>query len=192
MYWIRTYSGLRFNYDDIHGSEIRIEDIAHALSNMCRFGGHSKEFYSVAQHSVHVMHHVPDWAKYPALLHDSGEAYTGDIVTPLKGWVAENIYEGMALSSTGVTQLEKRICTHVLTSLHPDLMCFEDWEKPVKEADERMLLTEARDLLRGGANGFGSELKPYPMQVIPWPPKVAKVRFLDAYFQVTKGGKADA
>ena len=62
-----------------------IEDIAHALSNLCRFNGHCKKFYSVAEHSVHLSHSFQDtdfcrWA----LLHDSAEAYIGDLVTPVK------------------------------------------------------------------------------------------------------------
>jgi hypothetical protein len=61
-----------------------IEDIAHALSNQCRFGGHVKKFYSVAQHSIIVAWQCqPEDAPW-GLLHDASETYLGDMVSPLK------------------------------------------------------------------------------------------------------------
>ena len=50
--WMQTYSGVQFWPLDPHHSEINIVDIAHALSNMCRYAGHCREFYSVAEHSI--------------------------------------------------------------------------------------------------------------------------------------------
>lgn len=82
-------SGIYINIFDFKREDVRKEDIIHALSNICRFGGHSSAFYSVAQHSVHVAERVlertgnPDWALI-ALYHDAHEAYTGDIPRPIK------------------------------------------------------------------------------------------------------------
>ncbi|MFC4230551.1 hypothetical protein ACFOW1_01525 [Parasediminibacterium paludis] len=56
---IRTYTGLYMNVFDPTPEMICIEDIAHALSHQCRFSGHTKQFYSVAQHSYHVAALVP-------------------------------------------------------------------------------------------------------------------------------------
>lgn len=67
-----------------HKGMIRIDDIAGSLSKICRFGGHPRVHYSVAQHSVLVTAMVPDALKQAALLHDASETYLGDVVKPLK------------------------------------------------------------------------------------------------------------
>jgi len=64
--------------------QIDIADIAHALSNICRFGGHSCHFYSVSQHSVLVAALAPPHLRREALMHDAAEAYLGDVIKPLK------------------------------------------------------------------------------------------------------------
>ena len=82
--WIQTSSGGKFYYDSDDTDCINIEDIAHALSNPCRFGGHSGRFYSVAQHSVVVAYLVEKELMLTALLHDASEAYVVDVPRPLK------------------------------------------------------------------------------------------------------------
>lgn len=79
-----TYSGrkvlpLQMKVEDIH-----ILDIAHALSNMCRYNGHVSTFYSVAEHCALLAD-----SKFPGdprwkLMHDASEAYMPDVVYPLK------------------------------------------------------------------------------------------------------------
>jgi hypothetical protein len=81
---------------------ICINDIAHALSMICRFGGHSKYFYPVAVHSVLVCALAPDELKREALLHDATEAYVGDVIKPLKvvlGQTYENIEHDFMISA---------------------------------------------------------------------------------------------
>lgn len=88
---IRTFTGRYINLTDPDPEDIYPADIAIGLARLCRFGGHTKKIYSVAEHS--------DWCrqeaelKYPqddtqlafkALLHDAHEAYLGDVVSPLK------------------------------------------------------------------------------------------------------------
>lgn len=83
MDWIQTYSGNQF-WPLIPAGRIEIEDIAAALSKLCRFGGHCTRFYSVAEHSIHVAWAVPPEHQLTALLHDASEAYLSDIVAPVK------------------------------------------------------------------------------------------------------------
>ena len=82
--WIQTFSGRVFPLKTFDPGAILIEDIAHALGMLCRFNGQCQRFYSVAEHSVHVSHEVkPDLALL-GLMHDTAEAYLGDVPTPLK------------------------------------------------------------------------------------------------------------
>ena len=88
--WFTTASGKQFWPLDARFEDIDIADIAHALARVCRFGGHCREFYSVAQHSVLVCDLVTAarphdrHVQLQALLHDATEAYMGDMVQPLK------------------------------------------------------------------------------------------------------------
>lgn len=82
--WISLLSGGRFNYNKPEDSDVTIEDIASALSNVCRFSGHLPRFYSVAQHLVNTSKIVSDSNKFTALMHDTAEAFTNDLPTPLK------------------------------------------------------------------------------------------------------------
>ncbi len=87
--WLQTFTGKKFFPLEPRIEDICIEDIAHSLSMQCRFAGHSKRFYSVAQHCnamVNCWFSAPEdkeLAKY-ALLHDASEAYLSDIPRPLK------------------------------------------------------------------------------------------------------------
>ncbi len=86
---IKTNSGITLNFIEPSPAMIEIADIAHGLSNVCRFAGQSSEFYSVAQHSVLVSRLVsPALAKW-GLLHDAAEAYIGDMARPLKRLIPE-------------------------------------------------------------------------------------------------------
>src|SRR4051812_3817126 len=82
--WISLLSGGRFNYNKPETSDVTIEDIASALSNVCRFSGHLPRFYSVAQHLVNTSRIVPAEFAFTGLMHDTAEAFTNDLPTPLK------------------------------------------------------------------------------------------------------------
>lgn len=87
--WIITKSGVKFDLLNTTEDMLDIKDISHALSNICRFGGHSVRHYSVAQHSVLASQIVPKEFALCALLHDATEAYIGDMVSPLKAVIPQ-------------------------------------------------------------------------------------------------------
>lgn len=81
---IALLSGGLFDYNNPEDSDVTIEDIATALSNVCRFSGHIHYFYPVAQHCVNASLIVPPEFAFDALMHDTAEAFTNDLPTPLK------------------------------------------------------------------------------------------------------------
>lgn len=81
---IALLSGNLFDYNDPEGSNVTIEDIATALSNVCRFAGHLHYFYPVAQHAVNASLIVAPEHAFDALMHDTAEGFTNDLPTPLK------------------------------------------------------------------------------------------------------------
>lgn len=82
--YMTTYTGVKFWPLDPRAEEVNLEDIAHALSRICRFNGHVRSHYSVAQHAFIVSHLVPKYFALEALHHDDAEAYLADLVRPVK------------------------------------------------------------------------------------------------------------
>lgn len=81
---ISTVSGRFFDILKPEDYEFDIDEIATALSNICRYTGHVNKFYSVAEHSVLVSRLVPSRLALAGLLHDASEAFVGDVSSPLK------------------------------------------------------------------------------------------------------------
>lgn len=171
--WIQTYSGKQFWPMDTRVGDFRLEDFAHALSQICRFAGHTRQPYSVAQHSVLVSYQCPN---YPleGLLHDVTEAYLVDVPRPVKH---DPIMHGYR-------QIEADM-EFVLASQF-NLHC--PWPEEVKQADNILLVTERRDLLKRAPFSWGPELEaltPLPKAIIPWPQAYAEARFLRRYYELT-------
>ena len=80
--WIETFTGKQFYFLDPTRDSIDIRDIAHSLAYTCRYTGHCKRFYSVAEHSILVSYLADD--PLAGLLHDASEAYITDIASPIK------------------------------------------------------------------------------------------------------------
>lgn len=86
-----SLTALRIWFDpvDPQPQQIRLEDIAHALARICRYGGQLKNFYSVAEHSIYVAHQLyrttgDKQLALSGLMHDATEAYLGDVIRPVK------------------------------------------------------------------------------------------------------------
>lgn len=87
--WIQTASGRAFYPLRPRPADVCLSDIAHGLSNLCRYGGQCKRFYSVAEHSVLLSYAVPPALARWALMHDASEAYLIDIPRPLKPFLPQ-------------------------------------------------------------------------------------------------------
>ncbi len=100
---LTTYSGKDFDLAQPNASLLSIEDVAHSLSQLCRFTGHCVRFYSVAQHSVLVSMLVPPELAYVGLMHDITESVLGDVASPLKDllpdyrWLEQRVWLSMAI-----------------------------------------------------------------------------------------------
>ncbi len=171
---IQLASGKFFNFITPGKSPFGIEDVAHALARICRFTGHCREFYSVAQHSVLVSRNVPPAHALSGLLHDAAEAFIGDVAKPLK----------VLLPDYG--DIEKRVERAVCERFGIPL------ELPacVKEADLVLLMTEKRDLMPStGADpehwNFG-KLRPLQQRIEPLPSELAELQFLRRFEELTK------
>lgn len=140
MTWIQTYTGRRFDLDNPDPADVDRVDIAHALSLICRFGGHTETHYSVAQHSLVVADflstptlgpHITPRLQLYAVLHDAAEAYIGDVTRPLKALLPE--YAGIERN------IKRAIAAHF------GLFGIDHYM--VKRADSVALYWERRDLL---------------------------------------------
>lgn len=182
---IETYSGRLFDFAEPQVEQVDIGDIAHALSLICRYGGHIDRAYSVAQHALLVrrliVHHFqrPDlgWA---GLHHDSPEAYTGDVMRPMKVAMAAR----HAVTKDAFAKIDAMVESVVAEYLGIPL---EELHDPVvKEADVLALRMEASVLKVNDGRTFAEAagVEPAPpidgIAVLRLPPEVEH-DFLDAH-----------
>lgn len=151
--WIETASGKQFHPLDPQPDEIDIEDIAHALSHLCRFTGHISEFWSVAQHSLLVddllVEHLGEpvepiliGMRLTALLHDASEAYLNDIAAPIKKLIPDYI------------EIEQKVTDAVVDKFN----IIYPYPKVVKEMDTLALCVEAKHLLPSKGVVWGGDV----------------------------------
>lgn len=163
-------NGRYFNFDDPEGSHFTIQDIARSLSNLCRFTGHTKHYFSVAQHCVIMSRMVPAEHALAALLHDATEAFINDLSRPLKRRCLdyrrlEERLEPVILARFGVT-----------LPFHPCVL----------DADIRMQMTEQHQLMDNHDDWeYPLGTKPYDIHLGSWPPHEARERFLSRYRVIT-------
>jgi hypothetical protein len=173
-HWFTTYSGLKFYPTAPRPSEVKIKDIAHALACVCRFGGHTREPYSVAQHSVLVSKRLYNLApnnivlQLHGLLHDASEAYIGDMVRPLKVQIPYFM------------EVEEKLMATIYKGLKVPKLSHGE-ERLLKRADNELLMTERRDILVPTKHVWHIAEKPVEIDIDPWNWVKAEGEFLMRY-----------
>ncbi len=186
--WFITYTGRQFWPLEPRAEEVSIIDIAHALSHVARWTGHTREHFSVAQHSYLVSitaecsarakDMAPGYVRTVALwglLHDAPEAYIADVARPVKHDVFGQRYREIE------SRLMRAICDRFLLP--------HEMPAAVKEADDRLLVTERRDLMSAppSAPVRDPDVAPLQAQIRPVSPPIAKAFFLERFAALTEG-----
>ena len=172
-YTIQVQNGQPFDFLNVDASGLTIDVIAHSLSNLCRFTGHTREFYSVAQHSVYVSYVVPPEDAFAGLMHDAAEALLGDVASPLKALLPD--YRAIE------DRVEATLFAHF--GLSPKL------PDSVKHADRLVLSIEQRDLMPTGELWESTKGFSLPQEkIVPLGSSVAKMMFLSRYEDLRKQG----
>jgi hypothetical protein len=171
--WLQTFTGKRIDLFAPKAEQIEIEDIAHALAHECRYAGHVKEFYSVAQHSVIVSRLCEPQDALWGLLHDGAEAYLGDVVKPLKVTGAFAAFREMEM------RMQLAICSRF--GLPP--------KEPgsVKRIDKAMVAIEARDLLAPLLPDWKDRTCLLDIAIRAQDPCTARASFLDRFYELREG-----
>ena len=170
MEWIQTYTGMQFHPGDPSVGDFDIRDVAHGLALLCRFNGHCRVFYSVAEHSVRVSRACPPEAALAGLLHDLGEAYLGDLPRPIKRHFPEfDVFEDRLLE-VAAEQFGL------------------PWPLPdaVWAADDLLLATEFRDLMEEPPAPLRVTCEPLPEIIEPQSWDRAEAAFLERFEELTR------
>lgn len=170
---ILTYTGQYVNLRDPDPATINIVDIAHALSQINRFGGHTRRFYSVAQHCILASQLAPLEYRLHVLLHDAAEAYLGDMVQPLKIMTANREYR----------DLEGMMQARIFQRFGLGLLQSDECRACIREADLIMLATERRDLMAPDSAPWAilEGIKPRPGYISPMNALTAESTFLSRF-----------
>lgn len=161
--WIQTYTGKEFRLDRFPPDQFNMLDVAHALSHLCRYTGHTKHFYSVAEHCVYAYEVAPDELKRTALLHDLSEAYLGDMASPLKNMIQgyRDIEHALMLAASKVYDFHYPL------------------PNPIKWIDIRLLQTERLALLGDEPKSWELDaIDPYDITIQCWDSVYAKQKFI--------------
>jgi hypothetical protein len=175
--YIQTVSGRRVNPFEPDPGDLDIGDIANALAHQCRFGGHCRRYYSVAQHSCLIADLVvarggSDADALWALLHDASEAYLLDLPHPIK-----HRSELGRLYAEAERPLQEAILERFGLPREPPAS--------LKPLDRALLATERRAVAAEAwhwpeLDGF----EPLDLEIDPWPPERARAEFLARYERI--------
>jgi hypothetical protein len=174
--WIQTYSGGVLHILDPRQNEIRATDIGHSLAMQCRFTGHVRRFYSVAEHCVLGSRAIEPQFALDFLMHDASEAYIADINRPLKHF-----------TQVGPAYLE--VESRIMAAIRQRFGLREVEPEQVKLVDNRMLYAEKQELLppMEWTMKWGTEESRHPAEVKIrcWSPEVAEAEFMHRFFELT-------
>lgn len=181
---IVTYTGKIFDLQNPKPEQVCIEDIAHSLAHQCRYTGHTRWFYSVAQHCI-LMAENSDLPGDPMqkLMHDADEAYVGDIARPWKRLLHVLIPETKHFNGHDipVKNYERKIQEVIGTALGINL----EPSAEVKESDIRMMATETRDLMplmpQPSVWDLPVDISPVEEIIESWHPIYTERKFLSLY-----------
>ena len=175
---METFSGLIIDPLNLQSDQILIEDIAHALAFQCRFNGHCKYFYSIAQHSVLVANFCGNtlyssMVRLFGLLHDAAEAYLGDMISPLKNVIPE--YKNYEIIIRD--QIFTKFCGRTQN---------DSEQRLIKTIDTRLLLTEALILMPSCGENWRNDMIPFPIKFSCQTPIMAEQTFLQRFKRLNK------
>ncbi|HRR06195.1 MAG TPA: hypothetical protein P5105_02835 [Victivallales bacterium] len=176
--WIETFSGKIFHPFSPSLDSIDIVDIAHSLSMQCRFNGHCKRFYSVAEHSLNTTLYFEENYKNAsllsllALLHDASEAYLSDIPRPIKPFIHNYI------------SAERKLTYSIFAKFAQYQPSKSEWNMIMK-ADNAMLYMEALQLTSTKGKNWDLPEKPIlNIKINCYTSAYAKKKFLDKFFEL--------
>ena len=164
---IITYTGRLFWPLNPRVEDVNPIDICHALSHMCRFTGHTIEFYSVAEHSCRVHDILPKEHQLAGIIHDASEAYLMDLASPVKTQYEMNFF--------------KEAEDHLMEIIAKKFGVEYPFDPAIKVADKILVNTEYRDLMmkhelkNSEFNGY----QPLPDRIHPWYSAKAKYGMID-------------
>lgn len=171
--WMCTHGGRQFYPFAPRAQDVAITDIAHALSNICRYTGHVAQFYSVAQHCVYVSTLVHPAIALEGLLHDASEAYLSDLARPVKPFVPQ------------YKEFEERIEEQI--AIRFGLRW--PWPEDVKRADNEILRFEIHSLMPPTLQArWPLEMYQYRtfVPIEPLPPHEARQLFMQRYYRLIR------
>lgn len=145
---VETFSGMFVDVSKPDPTTILLNDIAHALANTCRYGGHCRSFYSVAEHAVFVSKRLERRGasvkvQLMGLHHDDAEAYLGDIPRPMK-----------PLLGQAYRRMTDKMDAAIIRALELPYGVENFHDPAIKDADNWALFVEARHLLPSQGKGW--------------------------------------
>ncbi len=165
--WIETFQGHQFYFRNPTPESIDLLDICHSLAMQCRYCGHTKKFYSVAEHSVMMARWMLEEGysievALQALFHDAAEAYISDIPRPVK------------VTLPSFKELENLLDEAIFAKFNIRY----PFDPIIKEADSRILVDERAQMMRQTDNPWATDnLKAMEIDLQGWLPEQARREF---------------